>query len=71
VGLGYRYLETDVHMTADGVLIAFDDDRLDRVTDRTGEVARLSWREVRNARIAGVEPIPLFADLVARQSCIA
>jgi glycerophosphoryl diester phosphodiesterase len=65
VGLGYRYLETDVHVTADGVLIAFHDDRLDRVTDRTGEVARLSWREVRNARIAGVEPIPLFADLVA------
>jgi glycerophosphoryl diester phosphodiesterase len=65
VGLGYRYLETDVRVTADGMLIAFHDDRLDRVTDRTGEVARLSWREVRSARIAGVEPIPLFTDLVA------
>ena len=34
VGLGFRYLETDVHCTRDGVLIAFHDDRLDRVTDQ-------------------------------------
>jgi glycerophosphoryl diester phosphodiesterase len=65
VGLGYRYLETDVHVTADDVLIAFHDDRLDRVTDRTGEVGTLSWREVRAARIGGREPIPLFADVLA------
>ncbi len=65
VGLGYRYLETDAHVTADGVLVAFHDDRLDRVTDRTGVVAELPWSEVRQAMVDGREPIPLLEDLLA------
>jgi glycerophosphoryl diester phosphodiesterase len=64
VGLGYRYVETDVHVTADGVLLAFHDDVLDRVTDRTGVVADLPWSEVRDARVDGIEPIPLLEDLL-------
>ena len=64
VRLGYRYLETDAHVTADGVLIAFHDDRLDRVTDRTGVIAELPWSEVREARVDGREPIPLLEDLL-------
>ncbi|MGW2251005.1 glycerophosphodiester phosphodiesterase [Kitasatospora sp. NPDC001660] len=64
VALGYRYLETDVHATADGVLLAFHDSRLDRVTDRSGAVADQPWRAVRQARIGGTEPIPLLEDLL-------
>ncbi|MGZ4609899.1 MAG: glycerophosphodiester phosphodiesterase [Actinomycetes bacterium] len=64
VGLGYRYLETDVHATADGVLLAFHDHTLDRVTDRSGVVARLPWSEVRRARIGGKEPIPTLEELL-------
>ncbi len=64
VALGYRYLETDVHRTRDGVLVAFHDDRLDRVTDRTGVLAELTWAEIQGARVGGTEPIPLLDDLL-------
>lgn len=64
VALGYRYLETDVHATADGALVAFHDTSLDRVTDRAGQIADLPYREVAAARIGGREPIPLLEDLL-------
>jgi glycerophosphoryl diester phosphodiesterase len=64
VGLGYRYLETDVHLTADGVLVSFHDDRLDRVTDRTGRISDLTLAEVRRARIGGSDPVPTFDELL-------
>ena len=65
VDLGYRYLETDVRVTADGVALAFHDGTLDRVTDRRGRVSDLPYEVVRQARIRGREPIPLLADLLA------
>ncbi|MFB7408562.1 MULTISPECIES: glycerophosphodiester phosphodiesterase family protein [unclassified Streptomyces] len=61
---GYRYFETDVHTTSDGVLVAFHDATLDRVTDTSGRIADLPWAAVREARVAGKEPLPLFADLL-------
>jgi glycerophosphoryl diester phosphodiesterase len=63
-GLGYRYMETDVHATADGRLVAFHDATLDRVTDGTGRIADLPWQDVRQARVAGLEPVPLFEELL-------
>ena len=64
VTLGYAYLETDVHATADGTVVAFHDKTLDRVTDRAGRISRLSTAQVAAARIAGTEPIPVLADLL-------
>jgi glycerophosphoryl diester phosphodiesterase len=65
VNLGYRYVETDVHLTLDGVLIAFHDDHLDRVTDRTGKIAQLDWRSIKNARVHGREPIPRLDEILS------
>lgn len=62
--LGFDYLETDVHLTRDGQLVAFHDVDLDRVTDSTGRLADLPWATVQRARIHGTHPIPLLADLV-------
>jgi glycerophosphoryl diester phosphodiesterase len=64
VGLGYGYLETDVHATADQVLVAFHDKTLDRVTDASGRVCQLPYRAVAAARIGGTDPVPLLEDLL-------
>lgn len=61
--LGFTHLETDVRATRDGALVAFHDDRLDRVTDRAGLLAELPWAAVAAARVRGAERVPLFADL--------
>jgi len=63
VELGYRYLETDVHATVDGVLLAFHDDVLDRVTDGEGALGALTHEQVDAFRIGGSEGIPTLAEL--------
>ncbi|MDR6977408.1 glycerophosphoryl diester phosphodiesterase [Streptomyces sp. 3330] len=64
VEAGYRYIETDVHATRDGRLVAFHDATLDRMTDGAGRIADLLWSDVRHARVAGKEPVPLFEELL-------
>ena len=63
VDLGYDYLETDVHLTKDGVLLAFHDTVLDRVTDATGRIAESTYAEVQRALINGSDRVPTLADL--------
>jgi glycerophosphoryl diester phosphodiesterase len=64
VDMGYRYLETDVRVTADGVLVVFHDPTLERVTDRPGRIEHLTWAEISAARIGGREPIMALEDLL-------
>ncbi|MGY1722346.1 glycerophosphodiester phosphodiesterase [Blastococcus sp. SYSU DS0533] len=64
VELGYRYLETDVQVTADGVLVAFHDPTLERVTGQSGRLDALTWAQVSEARIGGREPIVRLEDLL-------
>src|SRR3954447_1606174 len=58
VRLGYTYLETDVHATSDGVLLAFHDDALDRVTSVVGSIAERASRDLAEALIGDREAIP-------------
>lgn len=64
--LGYRYLETDVHLTLDGVLVAFHDADLRRTCGVDRTIAATTWAELRELRVDGREPIPLMSALFAR-----
>ena len=64
--LGFGYLETDVRTTADGVLLAFHDESLDRVAGGGGPVGSLTWRQIREARVGGREAIPTFEELLTQ-----
>lgn len=64
VALGYRYLETDVHVTADGVLVACHDADLWRLTGRSGLIADLTYADVRRHRVGGAEHVPTLAEVV-------
>lgn len=64
IGLGFTYLETDVHVTADGVLVAFHDEDLERTCARPGRISQLPSSQVRTALVEGKAPIPLLEDLL-------
>ncbi|MCP5025405.1 MAG: glycerophosphodiester phosphodiesterase [Actinomycetia bacterium] len=65
VDLGYRYVETDVHVTSDGVLVAFHDESLDRVGGRSELIREQTWAELSEVRVEGREPIVRFDDLLS------
>lgn len=64
VDLGYGYIETDVHTTADGVVVLFHDDTLERVTDGLGSVQSLTFAQLQELRIREQEPIPTLDELL-------
>ena len=66
VGLGFRYLETDVHLSADGVLVAFHDVDLRRTCGVEANIADLPWAEIEPLRVHDVAPIPRMRDLFER-----
>ncbi|MGI9608087.1 MAG: glycerophosphodiester phosphodiesterase [Acidimicrobiales bacterium] len=64
--LGFRHLETDVHLTADGILVAFHDSTLDRVTDAGGAIAKRSFAEIGEMRVEGSGRIASMEQLLER-----
>jgi len=58
-------IELDVQVTADGVPVVFHDTSLRRLTGQAGRVTRQTWRELQELSVAGTEPIPRLADVLA------
>jgi len=63
--LGYRYLETDVHPSADGVLMAFHDTDLERTVGEAVNISDLTATELSRLDVDG-HPIPTMAELFER-----
>jgi glycerophosphoryl diester phosphodiesterase len=64
IGLGYRYLETDVHVTADGVVVAFHDQDLQRSCGLEGDISAYMWADLRAAKVNGTGQIPRLEELL-------
>jgi glycerophosphoryl diester phosphodiesterase len=64
VDLGFRYLETDVRLSADGVLVCLHDPTLDRVSGDRGPVSERTWSDLRTVRIGGREPVARFDEVL-------
>jgi glycerophosphoryl diester phosphodiesterase len=64
VDLGYRHLETDVHATRDGALVAFHDPDLTRTCGVERSIGDLTVSELATLRVDGREPIPTMEELV-------
>jgi glycerophosphoryl diester phosphodiesterase len=64
--LGYRYLETDVHVSADGRVYAFHDDTLERMTSNPAAIASLTADLVDGELLGGRVAIPTLEALLTR-----
>ena len=64
IGLGYRYIETDVHATADGVAVVFHDATLERMTGEKGRIASLRWADLATVRVGGAAVVPRLEDVL-------
>ncbi|EEI21928.1 glycerophosphodiester phosphodiesterase, partial [Limosilactobacillus fermentum] len=69
---GFRYalthgaegIETDLHLTKDGVPVIIHDETLHRTTNGTGQVADYTLAELRQFRLPNGECIPTLADFL-------
>jgi glycerophosphoryl diester phosphodiesterase len=64
IGIGFRYVETDVHATSDGVPVVFHDATLERLAGRAGRLDALSWTDLATVRIGGAAAVPRLDEVL-------
>ncbi len=61
---GFKYLETDVHLTSDNKLMAFHDPTLDRITNTKGRIIDFSSIDLKKVKVKNNYRIPLMEELL-------
>jgi glycerophosphoryl diester phosphodiesterase len=62
--LGFRYIETDVRATRDGMAVILHDRTLPPQSGLPGAIDRLAWRDARTADLGAGERIPSLEELL-------
>lgn len=65
VSLGYRYVETDIRATRDGVAVAFHDPTIDRVSGQSGVVAKMTWSQLQAVPLGDGREAPRLDEMLA------
>ena len=63
VRLGFRHVELDVHLTADGVVVVHHDDTALRMFNDPRAIADMTWADLQTLRSAGGAGVPQLADI--------
>ncbi len=64
VGLGFSHIETDVHLTRDGVVVVHHDDTFARMFGEARAVADMDWAEIAQLRTAAGAGVPRLEDVL-------
>jgi glycerophosphoryl diester phosphodiesterase len=62
--LGFRYVETDVRATRDGVAMIMHDRRLGPESGVSGAVDQLDWRDIGRANLGAGQSVPTLEELL-------
>ncbi|MBB3036426.1 glycerophosphodiester phosphodiesterase family protein [Hoyosella altamirensis] len=61
---GFEYLEIDVRVSSDGVVVVHHDATLDRVSNMEGRIGDMPWSALAEARVDGREPLSRLSDVL-------
>ena len=64
IDIGYKNLETDVHLTKDREVIAFHDESLERVANISEKISDLTLKELSQIKIDNYATIPTLLELL-------
>ncbi|WP_196716748.1 glycerophosphodiester phosphodiesterase [Actinomyces trachealis] len=64
VALGLRWMETDLHVTSDGVVILWHDPSFQRVSDQPVLIGQQTWREVSRQDVGDGRPPVRLDDVL-------